>query len=180
MTCIIGLETEDGVWIGADSAGTDGYGSQTLRADTKVFRNGPMIFGFCGSFRMGQLLRYQFDVPRHEEGMSDYEYMVKVFIEEARTVLKAGGFTWVERNTETGGDFLVAYNDKLYEVEEDFQVGMSSRPYVCIGSGGDYASGAMAALADSDLPEPKRIKKALKIASDHDAFVAPPFKVIKL
>jgi len=182
MTCIIGLETDDGVWIGADSAGTDtSYGAQTIRADTKVFKRGPVLMGFCGSYRMGQLLRYQLEMTNQPDGMPDYEYMVRHFIEDARKCLKSGGFTWVEKNTETGGQFLVAYKDKLYGIEEDFQVGMSTRSYQCIGSGGDYASGAMAALvSDEDLTEAQKIKKALKIAADHDAYVAAPFKVMKL
>lgn len=180
MTCIIGLETDDGVWIGADSAGTDGYGGQTIRADTKVFRNGPMVMGFCGSYRMGQLLRYNFVVPSQPDGMGDYEYMVRVFVEAVRKTLKDGGFTWVEKNTETGGFFLVAYNGSLYSIEDDFQVGMSTRSYVCIGSGEQYAMGAMAALDLIDLTETERVKKALKITSEHDSQVAGPFKVIKL
>lgn len=180
MTCVIGLETPDGVWIGADSAGSTPYGSQTLRADTKVFRHGPMLFGFCGSYRMGQLLRFNLELTPQPAGMKDYEYMVRHVIEDVRDCLKYGGFTWVEKNTETGGNFLVAYNDRLYEVEEDFQVGVSSRSYVAIGSGGEVASGAMAILSDGDLPPTKQIKRALKVASEHDAFVAPPFVVMKL
>lgn len=180
MTCVIGLETPEGVWIGADSAGTDEYGGQTLRADTKVFRHGPMLFGFCGSYRMGQLLRYQLELSAQPYTIEDYEYMVRYFIEDVRHVLNVGGFTWIEKNVETGGQFVVAYNNKLYSVEEDFQVGISSRDYVCIGSGGDVASGAMAALADTELTPTNQIKKALKIASKHDAYVAPPFVVMKL
>lgn len=180
MTCVIGLETPEGVWIGADSAGSSEDGSQTLRADTKVFWRDTMLFGFCGSYRMGQLLRYSLELTPHPDGVADYEYMVRYAIEDIRRCLKDGGFTWIEKNTETGGNFLVAYNGSLYEVEEDFQVGVSSRPYVAIGSGGAVASGAMAVLSDSDLTPVKRIKRALKVASDHDAFVAPPFVVMKL
>lgn len=182
MTCVIGYQTDDTVYIGADSAGTDGYGSQTLRADTKVFKNGPLLFGFCGSYRMGQLLRFKFTPTPQPEGMDDYEYMVKHFIEDARKCLKAGGFTWVEKNTETGGDFLVGYKNKLFHVEEDFQVGISSDDYVAIGSGTDLAMGAMDILTTDveEMTPTAMIKRALKVAAAHDAYVAPPFVVMKL
>ena len=63
MTCIVGLVHADGVTIGADSAGCDGAWGIVTRADTKLFHNGPFLFGFTSSFRMGQLLRYAFKPP---------------------------------------------------------------------------------------------------------------------
>jgi ATP-dependent protease HslVU (ClpYQ) peptidase subunit len=177
MTCVIGYHTDDGIWIGADSAGTDGFGGRTMRADTKVFTNGPMLFGFCGSFRMGQLLRYALTPPPQPEGVSDFQYMVTTFIDEVRSVLKKGGYTYIKNNEEVGGDFIVAYKDKLYHVEEDFQVGLSTRSYVAIGSGADVAHGAMAVSAEEDPV--KKIKAALKASSEHNAYVAPPFVVRK-
>jgi hypothetical protein len=139
-----------------------------------------MLFGFCGSYRMGQLLRYSLDLTPHPDDVGDYEYMVRYVVDDVRQCLRDGGFTWIEKNTETGGNFLVAYNGHLYGVEEDFQVGVAARPYVAIGSGGAVATGAMAVLAHSDLTPTKQIKRALKISSENDAFVAPPFVVMKL
>lgn len=57
MTCIVGLVDGDRVILGGDSAGIAGWHLQ-LRADEKVFRNGPYAIGFTTSFRMGQILRY--------------------------------------------------------------------------------------------------------------------------
>lgn len=179
MTCVIGQRTEEGVWIGADSAGTDPWGAQTIRADTKVFRVARMTMGFCGSFRMGQLLRFNLTPSPHPDGMSDYEYMVRVFVDDIRKVMKRGGFAHVKNGVEEGGQFLVAYRDGLYEVEEDFQVGISASKYACIGSGGLVASGAMAVLTADAVEPPKAIRRALKVASEQDAFVAPPFVVRK-
>jgi ATP-dependent protease HslVU (ClpYQ) peptidase subunit len=62
MTCVIGYvdkKTKD-IFIGADSSAA--LGDEIFkRSDEKVFVSGPMIFGFAGSFRMGQILRYSFE-----------------------------------------------------------------------------------------------------------------------
>lgn len=179
MTCVIGYHTDAGIWIGADSAGTDGYGGQTIRADLKVFNANGMTFGFCGSYRMGQLLRYNLVKPPQPEGMDDYEYMVTLFIDAVRDCLKKGGFTYISKNVEEGGEFLVAYKDGLYHIEDDFQVGMSTRDYEAIGSGGTVASGAMAILTADEVAPATAIKRALKVAADQDAYVAAPFVVLK-
>lgn len=179
MTCVIGHRTEEGIWIGADSAGTDGWGSQTIRADTKVFQRGGFTMGFCGSFRMGQVLRFNLKARPQPPKMPDYEYMVRIFIEDVRTVLKEAGVTYVDHKVESGGTFLVAYRDGLYHVEDDFQVGMGAESYHCIGSGATVASGAMAILTADEVEPPVAIKRALKVASEQDAYVAPPFVVRK-
>lgn len=179
MTCVIGHKTRDGIWIGADSAGTDPWGGQTIRADTKVFRIGRMTMGFCGSFRMGQLLRFDLKPTPHPDGMPPYEYMVRVFISDVRKVLKEGGFAHVKHGVEEGGEFLVAYRDSLYHVESDFQVGIGADSYACIGSGGMVASGAMAILSADEVNPATAIKRALRVASEQDAYVAPPFVVRK-
>lgn len=179
MTCIIGYHTDDGIWVGADSAGSNEFGNQTIRADTKIYQNGPMLMGACGSYRMSQLLRFM-SIPAHPEGMQNFEYMVTVFIEAARKALKKGGYTWVEKNREEGGVWVVGYNDDLFEIQDDFQVGMSTKDYVCIGSGEEYAYGAMDVLHEIEENPVKAIKRALKIAAQHNAFVAAPFLVRKL
>lgn len=176
---MIGYRTDEGIWIGADSAGTDGCGGQTIRADTKVFQGGGFTMGFCGSFRMGQVLRFDLKPRLQPDGMDDYEYMVTHFISDVRGVLKNAGFAHVKHGVETGGEFLVAYRDGLYQVEEDFQVGINAGNYVAIGSGATVASGAMAILTADEVEPAKAIRRALKVASEQDAFVAPPFVVRK-
>lgn len=87
MTCIVGYLNGGKVFMGGDSAGTAGY-SQTIRADEKVFVKNKMIFGFTSSFRMGQLLRYSFEIPKHPKEKSDYEYLVTDFISAVKNVIK--------------------------------------------------------------------------------------------
>ena len=95
MTAIVGLVHERAVHLGGDSAGVAGW-SLTVRADSKVFTNGPYVMGFTTSFRMGQLLRYALQAP-HPEG--DLErFMATTFIDAVRRCLKDGG--WAKKDSE--------------------------------------------------------------------------------
>lgn len=172
MTCIVGLVDNGNVYIGGDSAGVSGL-SISIRADEKVFTNGPFIMGFTTSFRMGQLLRYKFTLSAQTIKQSDMEYLVTDFIDAARKCFRDNGFS----DGTTGGTFLVGYHGKLYTINSDFQIGIPADLFDAVGSGSDLALGAMHATQDQDPV--KRINAALKAASAFNAGVAPPFRIIK-
>ncbi len=174
MTCIVGLIEQDRVYIGADSAAVAGW-TRRQSLVKKVFRRGPFLIGYTTSFRMGQLLEHQLEVPAQAARESDMSYMVNRFIESTRSLLKERGFAKIESNNETGGQFLVGYNGRLYSIESDFQVGQMADGFDAIGSGSDYALGAMAALGD--VAPKRRITRALTIASRYNMGVCPPFVV---
>lgn len=174
MTCVVGLVDKGTVYIGVDSAAVQGWTRRQSRV-AKVFRRGPFLIGYTTSFRMGQLLQHHLDVSAQEPGQDDVAYLVTHFIEKARALFKDKGFTKVEANTEKGGQFLVGYRGRLYTVESDFQVGEHEEGYDAIGSGADFALGAMAAL---DRQKPRaRIGRALEIAAHFNMGVCGPFTV---
>jgi ATP-dependent protease HslVU (ClpYQ) peptidase subunit len=173
MTCIIGLIDNGNVYIGGDSAGVSGL-SVTIRADEKVFQNGPFIFGFTSSFRMGQLLRYKFDPPAQTVNQGDMEYMVTSFIDAVRQCFAANGFG--DKDATRGGTFLAGYKGKLYNIDSDFQVGIPSDNFDAVGCGAELALGAM--FATENMKPEDRITTALGAASYFSGGVAPPFRII--
>lgn len=183
MTCIVGLEHDGDVWIGGDSAGVGpGYGL-TVRADVKVFTRdrGPdrWAFGFCGSFRVGQLIRYSLELPVPDDDDDLYEFMVTDFVDALRSALDIGGALFRKGGVEWGETFLVGLRGVLFCVEEDFQVGRAVDPYVSVGCGDDPARGAMHALSTvTDLDPDARILTALAAAERHSAGVRSPFLVV--
>jgi ATP-dependent protease HslVU (ClpYQ) peptidase subunit len=184
VTCIVGVQHEGKVWIGGDSAGVAGTSIQT-RADEKVFTRPPFVMGFAGSFRMGQLLRYnaELSVPSPDE-VPDRDldaFMVSIFVEECRKTLRKGGHTAVENNTEAiGGLFLVGIRGVLYTIDCDYQIGRTRDGYQAIGCGEDLALGALhGTRLDAQWMRPRhRITLALEAAAHHSAGVCKPFKVV--
>lgn len=174
MTCIVGLVEGDTIWMGGDSAGVGGY-SLTVRADQKVFRNGPMLFGFTTSFRMGQLLRYALAVPDHNPNVDVEKFMVTSFIEAVRDCLKTHGWAEKEKERESGGTFLVGYQKRIFRICDDYQVGTALDGYDACGCGEDVARGAM--FAADGIDGKSRILKALHAAERCSAGVRGPFFV---
>jgi ATP-dependent protease HslVU (ClpYQ) peptidase subunit len=184
MTCIIGIETGNGVLIGGDSAGTGGY-SQTIRADEKVWKAGEFVCGFTSSYRMGQLLRHSLTIPQTphlDVGQAERDkWMTTVYIDAVRKCLKEGGYTKVENGVEQGGLYLVGWRGTLYTVERDFQVGRSTVDFHAVGSGEDLAMGAMAASASIPGMSPReRVKQALEISARFNAAVGGPFHLVEV
>lgn len=174
MTCVVGLVNKNRVYLGVDSASVQGW---TRRASqvSKVFRRGPFLIGYTTSFRMGQLLEHHLNVAPQTDDQTDMTFMVTKFIEAVRVLLKEKGFTKIESNTEKGGQFLVGYRKHLYTIESDFQVGHMVETFDAIGSGAEFALGAMKAL-DRTAPMP-RVRRALEIAAHFNMGVCGPFTI---
>jgi ATP-dependent protease HslVU (ClpYQ) peptidase subunit len=184
MTCIVGLVEKSRrrgspatVYIGADSASVSGWTSRVTRLP-KVFRRGPFLIGYTTSFRMGQLLEHALKVPAKGDEGDDMRYMVTVFVEQVRQLLKERGVAKIESNAETGGQFLVGYSGRLYSVQSDFQVNEMADGFDAVGSGAEYALGAIAALQGT-APIP-RLKRALEVSAHFNMGVSPPFVVKSL
>lgn len=177
MTCIVGVPVEGGVIIGGDSASVGGMFLE-LSANEKVFRRGPFVMGFCGSFRMGQLLRYKFKTPKHIKGVEDVEYMTTAFIDAVRVCFAKGGWRKMLDGREEGGNFLVGYHDLVYEIQEDFQVSMSASGYMSTGCGFEIALGALHATERSRSAPVQRVRRALEAAEQFSAGVRGPFVII--
>jgi ATP-dependent protease HslVU (ClpYQ) peptidase subunit len=178
MTCIIGLKYNGTVYLGGDSAGVD-VNNISIRADEKVFSNGPFIMGFSGSFRMGQLLQWSFRPPRLPKSRSIFGYLVTDFIDALRKCYQEKGtLKSSESGCDMGDQLLLGIHDELYHIQSDFQVAEVQDAYNSIGSGMDVSLGAMYATEDIENDPEYRIRVALEAAAKHITSVAPPFLVI--
>ena len=178
MTCVAAYKTMGGVWMGADSAGVSGYGL-CVRKDRKVFRNGPMLFGFTSSFRMGQILRHSFIIPDRGRASVD-RYMHTTFIDAVRDALASGGYRRKTNEEEHGGEFLVAYAGRIFHIQEDFQVAESRADFDACGCGAHVALGSMFCSKSSKVRGTPReiVTTALRAAEQYSAWVRGPFYVL--
>jgi hypothetical protein len=179
MTCIVGYvdRKQKTVTIGGDSCGIGG-GEMVIRKDVKVFKNSDFVFGCTGSFRMIQLLRFSFKPP--EIGAKDiYEYMCTDFINAIRECFKIGGYQQkFADGDEKGGTFLVAYKDRLFQVEDDFQVGENLVGYDSVGRGAKFALGALFAISENTVSIKGKVLVALEAASFLSEGVRGPFVLL--
>lgn len=182
MTCVVGLVDRGQVFMGADSAGSTLHGQITTRTDKKIFMNGELMVGICGSFRMRDILQYHITFKAYDPKIyTPLEYVNHEVAEKAREAFKTRGLTVVENNEETfNGSFIVGFRKKLFEVECDFQVGEAETQYLTCGSGGDIAAGSLFSTQKLAIPPVDRIQIALNAAAYGNAFVRGPFYINSL
>jgi ATP-dependent protease HslVU (ClpYQ) peptidase subunit len=178
MTCIIGLVQDGVVYMGADSASSNAYTIRTSRL-RKVFKKDGLLFGYTGSFRMGQIIQHHIIFGPQTETESDEGYLVTTVAAGIRQVSKDHGTAKSLDNLDKSlGQVLIGFKGNLYTLDIDYQVNYNSDPFDAIGSGEDISIGAMAALA---IKNPvKRIEKALEITAEFVPTVRGPFYVESL
>jgi ATP-dependent protease HslVU (ClpYQ) peptidase subunit len=180
MTCIVGIvdKEQKNVIIGADSAGSTSNMKISIRKDAKVFKNGDFLIGCTTSFRMAQLLNFSFEPPKI--GKKDiYSYMCTDFIDAVRNCFKEGGF--LQKDTdgdEKGGMFLVGYKNRLFRIENDFQVAENLNGIDSVGGGSDFALGALFSLSEQNLTAENKVLKSLEASEFFNGAVCRPFILI--
>ncbi len=187
MTAIAGIVEQGRVYIGGDSAGTDGRYGQQVRSDRKVFRKDDFIFGGCGSARVNNLLRFRLDPPKPYdwEDLANRDhalaFMSTRFVEVVRSCLREYGAQMnVHGESQFGAAFLVGFRGCLYKVDGDYQVAVSEDPFDATGAGEMIALGSLHSTVGTGLGPQRRLEMALQAASRYNASVRPPFVIESL
>ncbi len=176
MSCVVGITDGEQVWLGADSAGVAGY-QLRVRRDRKIFRRDGFLFGFAGSFRMGQLLKYNLELPARPSDTDIETYLHTDLIDAIRIAFFQGGFTQSAMGQELAdGFFLMGYDGKLYCVQCDFQIEETDDSFMAIGCGSEAALGSLYTTQERDPEE--RIRLALEAAERFSAGVRRPFYLL--
>ncbi|GAB4528644.1 MAG: hypothetical protein OHK0046_47760 [Anaerolineae bacterium] len=174
MTTIVGIERDGVVYMAADSQTTiSGYKYQITQK--KLFWNRDILFGVTGSVIVNQLLRYHLQLPAHDNGLSDDHYMIQHVMPAVRTVLepiKGDGYD----------DFwaLMGYRGRLYMISYGFECVRPAEFYAAIGSGRDYAIGAVKTLMihTPSMHPSLMVTTAVSVAVSCDTYSSSP--VVKM
>lgn len=184
MTVIAAIVKGKDVYIGGDTAGThlDSWLQQT-GLEPKVWRNGEVVFGGCGSFRIMQLLRHKMILPAVPDDTDELEYLVGDFVDAMRNALMEGGAltVWDETSTEEMDEsgYIVALRGRIFEVYSDFGVGEFQDGFCAIGCGRQFALGSL--YSTTKIIKPKeRLRLALEAAEHFSAGVRGPMTIEKL
>jgi len=184
MTCIAAVANNGRVYMGGDSAGItdDSVLSLGIGTETKIWENGGILFGCCGSFRLSQILRWQMSIPQYNTSSEPLEYLTGIFMTSMRDSLREHGnlLTMDEDSTENiDGGILLGFGGRVFEVYNDLGVGELIHGYGSVGCGAPIAVGALAATEGLDIKPTKRVRSALEAAERHSAGVRGPMTIIK-
>lgn len=183
MTCIVGVKTDEGIFIGGDSFGGNElvagvYKTPKVFGKPKIGRTHAMIFGFTTSWRMGQILQNMPDIRKPSE-KTDLEFIASDWINMVREHMETGGYNLDEGGREEFGSVILGYNNSLYEISPDYGVIEPFYNYAATGSAVRTAYGSLATTEVMKKVSPQdRILAALSAAEIHEYFVRRPFNII--
>jgi hypothetical protein len=147
MTVVASALTKgDGVVLVADSQISTDY-SKANEGFCKLWVNETQgyVFGGAGSVRTLQVLKHWTSWPYFGPQFHDVEeFVVKEVVPQMRMALLEHGALTVNKKTETfDGSLIMAWNETLVVIEEDFGVFLPSSNRAAIGSGMSEALGSL-------------------------------------
>lgn len=184
MTCIVAIAQNGVVYMGADHAASDDKSGWILsRKDPKVFKVGQYGIAFTDSFRMGQILQYNWSPPKYTPTKTNSgldKFMRTKFVDSVKDAFRAQGFgSQVTGQEDEGGIFLIGVCGRIFTMDEDFHIGENILNFMAEGSGGAIALGALHATKNQKNPQ-LRMKAALEAAAEFNMAVKAPFSYIKV
>ena len=176
MTTIVGVQNADGCVIASDSRVAEGGKVYTHPKMVKAIERGSYIIGGAGDYRALQVVLHGWQPPlvNAKAKQNLYEFVINKVAPSLKKTLSEAG---IEFNKPSDGDdkfelqLLIGINGSLFEIDSDFAVAMNDTGLYAIGSGGDYALGALHAGAT--------IMNAMEIAALNNNGTSAPFYVLE-
>jgi hypothetical protein len=188
MTCVVALIHENKVLLGGDAAASDDKSGLIFqRTDPKVFKVGQFGIAFVDSFRMGQILQYNWTPPIYKPtvGYRNLDKFIRTkFIESIKDAFKEQGYGNFGSGTEDGdegGIFIITVQGagRIFTMDSDFHIGEADVQYMAEGAGQELALGSLFSTSSIKTPR-KRVRMALDAAAKFNMSVRPPFTIIEV
>jgi len=141
--------------MGADTQGTYNDAKRLLMQGDKVYDNNGILIAGCGMGRGLDLMQKAWVAPKPARRMTveklDY-WMARTFIPKMRQLFIDSGYDMKDDSEYATHEsvFLVAVQGTLYIIDDDYSFDRETRGTITSGSGGDFAQGALAVIAESD------------------------------
>lgn len=195
MTTVVGIQGEGFAVIASDTRITsfsdDGpaYHMATLGPGvSKISTNGKYLIGAAGDLRAINLLSHAFTPPPAPVGVKGKkldQFITVKFIPALRACFDLHGYSPPESKenknhiAEQSSSILLVVNATVYLIDNDYSWLSDASGYYAVGSGSDYALGAVNALAAGKKLSSAQAKgvclKSLSIAAKLDPHTGSPY-----
>lgn len=186
MTCIIGYQTGGKVYMGGDSCG---YGSNS---DSRIFKNpkvfklrvGNILCGYTWTYRYGQVLKQVLKNIKPKWGDSIQDWLIETFVPALIAKMDEQKILEIEDGMAKVSGALLGIQGRIFVILNDLSVVEPDGNLFTLGSGYQYAIGALAAIEDapayvSGLTPKGKIHRALEITAQYCPSVREPFTIIE-
>lgn len=177
MTTIVGVQTADGCIIASDSRVTSNGKVYTHPEMVKAVERGSYLIGGAGDYRALQVVLHGWAPPlvTAKAKTNLYEFMINKVAPSLKVALTEAGIEFSKNPEDSENKFelnlLIAINGSIFEIDSDFAVAMNDMGLYAIGSGGDYALGALHAGASA--------LEAIRIAAINNNDTSAPFYILE-
>lgn len=153
MTTIVAkrLTNKPGIIFACDDQVT--YGSMRKSIDTKIIVKDSVIFGFAGSVRDFNLIKHSLTVPKFGKSAKENpeRWVVNKLIPAIKKVLEDGGNLETQHGQSSSDSVLIVSVPGLCGyIGQNFSLTGIDEPYWSVGSGSEFAFGALACGATAE------------------------------
>jgi len=183
MTTLVSIQGNGWSVMGCDSRLSDEHGRFQIAKTPKIVDNNSILIGGCGSSRASNVLHYGYKQPKPTAQEDLNTYMTQKFIPAMRKNFVDAGIDMKEDGevAENDGGVLISVKGEIYAIQNDYSWDTDIRNVYVMGSGGDIALGAMAALGVEKITTPAQaeamIRKAITIAIQYDNMCSQPIHI---
>ena len=183
MTTLVAIQGDGWSVMGCDSRLSDEHGRFQIAKTPKIVENNSILIGGCGSSRASNVLHYGYVQPKPTLKEDLSAYMTQKFIPAMRKNFIDAGIDLKEDGdvAQIDGGFIISVKGQVFSVSEDYSWDTDVRNVYVMGSGGDVALGALAALGVekvNTIKEAERmIRKAISIAIQYDNMCSQPIHI---
>jgi ATP-dependent protease HslVU (ClpYQ) peptidase subunit len=193
MTTIVGIQGAGFAVVCGDSRISDitEVGATQVvtlnESSGKIAANGKYLIGVAGDVRAINILHHVFKPPKidpHVKGKKLDHFFTAQFVPALRSCFDEHGYSSpqndaTEHMSEQGSSIIVVVNATIYTVEFDYSWYSDVHGIYALGTGAQYAMGALHALTGKmavDLATAKKFAiKALAAAAKFDPFTGAPY-----
>ena len=170
MTTIVAVQNVRGVQFGADSLTTTSRKYKDSRM-VKITEQGQYIIAGSGLASYCDVAQHIWKPPTpiRADRADMYHFVISRVIPSLKNCLKDNDLDF-DFKDDDGFDLLLAVGGEVFYIDQTFSVCLDASGFYAIGSGADFAIGALAFGAS--------IQQALEIASNFDPYTDAPFQYV--
>lgn len=183
MTTLVAIQGDGWSVLGCDSRLSDEDGRFQISKSPKIVDNNGILIAGCGSSRASNILHYGYVQPKPTAKEDINIFMTQKFIPLMRKQFIESGIDMKEAGDVAvlDGGFLISIKGQVYSISEDYGWDTDIRNVYVMGSGGDIALGALAALGVEKVKTASQaqtmIRKAIAIAIQYDNACSEPIHI---
>ena len=185
MTTLVAIQGDGWSVLGCDSRLSDDNGRFQIAKTPKIVDNNGILIAGCGSSRASNILHYGYTQPKPTVKEDLNTYMTTKFIPQMRKNFVEAGIDMKEDGDVAliDGGFIISVKGQVFSVSEDYSWDTDIRNVYVMGSGGDVALGALAALGVEKVKTVNQaetmIRKAIAIAIQYDNMCSEPIHTFR-